>query len=340
MCRYTLGFYDDNPREERPHTIRVKVSRPGLRLSHPTGYAFRSESKKRESLLTAAFIAPGMFERGVVRAHVFPIRPLSRRSWECMVAVEFPLPAGAEGVAEREFAVIIRNRSQKVLSFDRKVRVKARGSALVTRQVSFAQQADLQEGSYTVTAVMGAPDQDRPYTSMAQVVVPPVPRDDVFIVPPVLGKRALENVVVSAPVQTRDDRRTSDEKARHDRVGDTSSFMPLLVQDLTPQDQALALIQVCAAGDSRGGGNATLIRSIDAGSGGVAFRWPPAPVEFEARDGIHCRSFLEPLPVASLAPGDYSFVATIEGHGGKDARPVRAPFTLRAPPDSRTASRD
>src|SRR5262249_32895660 len=187
--------------EERSHTVRVKVKRPGLRAASPGGYAFRSQQEKKASLLTAAFIAPSMFDNGFVRTHIFPIKPAGRRNWECTVAVEFPLPAEGGSAVERGVALFVRKGCQEVLGVDRQGRVKrmpAHGPG--PRTVSFSQPVELAPGTYTVTAVVGDPAHESPYTSSAQAVLPPVPDEDLFLVPPLLGRPAMTDVVVRAAV--------------------------------------------------------------------------------------------------------------------------------------------
>ncbi|MGH9870219.1 MAG: hypothetical protein ACREAA_18910 [Candidatus Polarisedimenticolia bacterium] len=328
-CRYTLGFYDERPEEERSHDVRVRVKRPGLRVSYPGGYAFRSEEKKRTSLLTAAFIAPAMFENGFVRVHIFPIKPTGKRTWDCRVALEFPLPVKDGETVERQFAVFVRKDSRKVTSFDRRIQVKAGEGNGGLRRVSFSQPVELLAGTYTVTAIVGDPERERPYASSAQVVVPPVPDGDVFLVPPVLGRQAMHDVVVQAMA---DDARkkTSDELAKDDRVGDAGTFMPLLVQSVTPADRVMVMTQVCAKGRGAADPGRSISRAIDAESGTAAFRWDDAPLEIEAGEGLTCEPLLEVLPIAYLSPGDYVFRASLGKEGRKDPVPLAVPFIVEA----------
>ncbi|HET9481792.1 MAG TPA: hypothetical protein VFP98_08560 [Candidatus Polarisedimenticolia bacterium] len=331
-CRYTLGFYDDNPREERAHSVRVKMNRPGLRIAFPSRYAFRAPEKKRESILTAAYIAPAMFQNGVIRTHVFPVRPHGKRSWDCTVAVEFPMPpgAGAAGLAEREFGVILRNGSRIVAGFDRKISVRTRTLDSPARRVSFSQPVELGPGSYTVTAVMTVPGEERPYTSQAQVVVPPVPGEEVFLVAPVLGKRAGRDVVVRATSDPSARGRTSDELAKEDRVGDADSVMPLLVHSLTPEDRVLATTHACVTSRYRGDGGETLGRAIESESGRVAFDWPAANLVRGAKAPLECREHLDEIPATLLEPGEYMYKAWLQYRAGSDTPPQLVPFTLRS----------
>ena len=76
-CVYSLGLYV-SPKEDTPQGITVRVHRSGMRAIHPNQYIFRSKAKQKESLLQAAWVAPQMFQSGLVRAHLFPVRHLWR----------------------------------------------------------------------------------------------------------------------------------------------------------------------------------------------------------------------------------------------------------------------
>ena len=329
-CRYTLGFYDNHPEEERSHNVSVEMERGGLRAYYPGGYAFRSSEKKREALLLAAFIAPAMFESGVVRTHVFPVRPRTTRTWDCTVAVEFPLPAGIEktGTVEQEFGVIIRKGSEVVHSFDRKVTVRFKNLEDTTRRVSFSQPVELAPGAYSVAAVMTAADRERPYTASAQVVVPPIPKGEAFLVPPVLGKPAVKDVVVRGGASR--EGKSSDELAKGDRVGDANSFMPLLVQSVGFLDPVLAMTQACLS-KKRGGDPVIVSRTVESEAGETAFAWQPSSLTLTPQGGMECQPFLDEVPILSLLPGDYTFKASLSVQGEPDQQPHVVPFTLQSP---------
>ena len=325
-CRYTIGFHDEHPEEERSHDVHVKVKRAGLRVASPIGYAFRSQHEKKTSILTTAFINPSMFDNGFVRTHIFPIKPVGKRTWECSVAVEFPLPMEEGPATEREFAVFVRKGSQKVLGFDRKVMVKrALAHGAGSRTVSFSQPAQLAPGTYTVTAIVGDHAHENPYASSAQVVIPPVPDGDLFLVPPLLGRPAKADLVVHAAADEPGSKRTSDDKAKQDQVGDASSFLPLFVQSAKRKDPVLVMTQVCAKGRLVAASGASISRAIEREDGGVTFQWPDEPLNLAPVDGYACRPMMDVLPVAYLAPGDYVFKASV---GTADASSFRLPFRL------------
>ena len=86
-CAYEVAFYDNRPRLDKERRVRVWLKRPGVRAYHASSYVFRSPENKRRSLITAAYMAPDMFENGALEARAFPLRPRSERRWETLVAV-------------------------------------------------------------------------------------------------------------------------------------------------------------------------------------------------------------------------------------------------------------
>ena len=65
-CVYTIGFYADNVVLDKVRSITVRVRRPGMRAIHPSKFVLRSDSEKRVSQLKAAWLAPEMFQTGVM----------------------------------------------------------------------------------------------------------------------------------------------------------------------------------------------------------------------------------------------------------------------------------
>ena len=147
-CRYTLGFYDKQVEEGRSHEIRVAIKRPGLSVSYPAGYAFRTASEKRESLIRAAFIAPSVFQKGIVRTHIFPLHPKDPRTWECMLVVDFPVTLDSQTSAstECEFGVVVRNGAKLSHTADRKMRIDRTKPGRSTRHVVFSEPVNLEPG--------------------------------------------------------------------------------------------------------------------------------------------------------------------------------------------------
>ena len=55
-CRYTIGFYDRKPEEDRTHALRVESAVPGLIVHHASSYSFPSREARRRMTVQAAFM--------------------------------------------------------------------------------------------------------------------------------------------------------------------------------------------------------------------------------------------------------------------------------------------
>jgi len=167
-CIYSLGFYDEG-KEDTQHEVAI----------HPNRYTLRSEKEKETSLLRAAWIAPELFQTGIVRAHVFPLQPSSKRMWDALLAISFPvpLPATVDEAVEREFGVVLSRRLPRGAEtiedrFNRRVILRPReGEAGSSRTVTFLRRVRLSPGQYRVTGVVtgrgvrfsvGQPDRPLP----------------------------------------------------------------------------------------------------------------------------------------------------------------------------------
>lgn len=333
-CHYTLGFYEDDSEEGRGHEIRVRVGRPGLHVSYPAGYAFRSEEKRRVSLLKAAFTAPGMFQQGVVRAHLFPLGPKSKKSWECLLAIDFPLTVGSEtgGAVERQFGVVVRKGATIVHGSSRKIRVDTRSARSSSRHVSFTEPLVLEPGNYTVTVVLGDAGSNRPYTVNVKVIVPSIPKGDVFLVEPVLGKRANQDVVIQGASIGAKGETSPDEIAKADRIGSEKSFMPLLVQRVEAADPLIALTRACLVKKGGREHSAVVQRDLDFEDGKSAGTLPAGEIAFSGKNKIECQSLLDILPIPSLPPGDYVFKASLKAGEGSASQPRAARFSVAEKP--------
>lgn len=332
-CHYTLGFYEDDPKVERGHEIRVTVKRPGLHISYPAGYAFQSDESKKKSLLRAAFVAPTMFQQGVVRAHLFPLGPKSKKSWACLLAIDFPLTRGAEtaGPVERQFGLVVRRGPTVVHGTTRRVKVDLKNAGSTNRHVSFIEPLELEPGPYSVTVALGDVDSAKPYTAHVTIVVPPIPKGDVFLVEPVLGKRADRDVVIRAGGGPR--QQSYDEAARGDRIGSRNSFMPVLVQRVEPFDQLLALTNACLVKGGRGEHDAVVQRRLDFEDGRSAGTLPAGQIGFNGKNKIDCQSLIDILPTSSLPSGDYVFTASLEEGEEPASQPHATRFSVAERPE-------
>ena len=346
-CRYALGFYDKRPTYDRWHRVRIDMRKSGLRAVHQSAYEFLSPEEKSRSLIQAAFLAPIMFEGGIVRAKVLPVRPLTDESWQALLAIEFPvsLDPRATGPTEREFGAVLQKGTDVVHRFTRKISLKARGSGgPAIRPVSFLEPVTVGPGDHTLTVVMSEPGGKALNTARVRAQIPKVPQGDLFLVGPHLGTRGAGGVVVKgsgreapdAEPQTDADSAFLDPlaagepgPAAGDRVGSKTSFQPLLISESDKRAPLVARSEACVVRPRGKIPESTFVRTLSGESGIALGSLAPESLRFGGDEEVQCRSFLDVIPVATLPPGDYSFEAALDPPPRKDPGLSRIRFLLR-----------
>ena len=243
-CVYSLGFYVDEYEEDNPRTVSIRVKRPGMRAIHPSKYVVRSREEQRVSLLTAAWNAPDLFRTGVVRAHAFPLRPVAKDAWEVLLAVRFPVPleGGVDQVSEREFGAVLRSGPHVAHRFDRKVSIRPLVETENLEPVfTFVDRVQLKPGEYELTVVMGSPGSVEQHAERATIIVPKVPRKELFVAGPTLGRAVGDELVVYAE--------GTDSAA--DRRAESDGFIPLLVQYIDEPLDLIFLTDTCFVGSAK-----------------------------------------------------------------------------------------
>jgi len=346
-CRYTLGFYDKRPAYDRWHQVRIDMRRSGLRAIHQSAYEFLSPEEKSRSVVQAAFLAPTMFEGSIVRAKIFPVRPLTDESWQGLLAIEFPVPLDplSTSPTEREFGAVLRKGTDVVHSFSRKITIKARGAgAPTTRTVSFLEPVTVRPGDHEVTVVMSEPGGKTLNTARVAARIPKVPLGDAFLVGPFLGTRGAGGVVVKgsglAAPDTEPQRRgdstaaepespRSPDPAAGDRVGSKASFQPLLIHESDRRAPIVARTEACVVHPRGKPPEQMFVRTLSGEDGTAIGSIAPESLRFGAGEDVQCRSYLDIIPVATLPPGEYSFEAALDPRPRKDPGPSRTRFLLR-----------
>ena len=306
-CVYSLGFHDSGALDDRLRKVRVSVRRPGLRVMQPGLYLFRSNAAREESAIRAAFVSPAHSEGGVVRAHLFPLRPSSKKRWDGLLAVSFPMPpAVATGrPAQRDFGAVLSEGPAVAHSFNRRISLRPPDSSTsIGPRVVFLEPVTLAAGRYTLTVVVSDPEGQQTETARTEVTLPRVPRGELFLVGPVLGRAATSNLVVTGGGKVPDD----------DQVSADASFEPLLVQQVDGTEDLVALTQVCVVGSPRRGATpesadapATISRSLRKAGGRALGTLPDVTVSLDGDATILCQNLLDVLPVSTLRPGEYVF---------------------------------
>ena len=281
--------------------MSVRVLVPGLRTIHPSKYTFRSQQAKLESRVRSAFVAPELYETGVVRAHVFPLRPESRKVWNALLAVSFPVPlAETKGEdATRMFGAVLARGSKIVHRFDRSITLHPEGREVTSDpRITFLEPVVLEPGGYELRVVMSDPHGESPHATRLEVEVPPIPKDKLFLTGPILGRAAGVNVVVTGGGQGSDD-----------KVGGTHSFEPLLVQQLDGPVDLVALTEACAIGKPGKGGApaANVARALRREDGTLIGDLPVQGIRPEGEERVRCEHLVDRLPGTALQDGTYVF---------------------------------
>jgi len=308
-CVYSLGFYVDKYEEDDPRSVEIRILRPDMRAIHPSKYMLRSPQAQQESAFSAAWNAPDLFRTGVVRAHAFPLRPAAKDEWEMLLAVRFPVPLdGVVGHAsERDFGGVLRKDSRVAYRFDRKVTVRP---LVETNNLepafTFVERVRLAPGKYELTVVMGGIDDH--HADRVDVVVPEVPRKELLVAGPTLGRAVGDELVVYA----------GEEDPSGDRRAESGSFTPLLVQYVDEPLDLIFLTDACVVGSAGAVKRAEQLvsavqRDLIAEGGAGLGEIQPVPLALEGRGKVRCQSIVDVLPSSTLTSGDFVFAAHVDG---------------------------
>ncbi len=308
-CIYSVGFYDDDAEEDKIKHVSVHVRAPGLRAVHPSRYVFRSRGAKLESRVRAAFLSPELYDTGVVRAHVFPLRPGSRKAWNGLLAVSFPVSlAETHGEESRRmFGATLLRGTKVVHRFDRVITLQPDGPEVTSEpRITFLEPVDLEPGAYELRAVMSDPDGESPHAVKLEVTVPKIPRKELFLSGPILGTAAGINVVVTG----------GDNGPLGDRVGGVNSFEPLLIQQLDAPVDLVALTEACVVGGHTPG--ASVQRSLRRADGTIVGDLPVQNIRPEGAGRVRCEHLVDRMPARALGDGRYEFEAVLRAPDGTD----------------------
>jgi hypothetical protein len=307
-CTYSVGFYVDDAVEDRPKNLTIRVRRPGVQVIHPNKYLFRSDSARQESLLRAAWVSPGASATGAVRAHLFPLRPASKTSWEALLAVSFPAPVGepAGWEVEREIGAVVYQGPKIVHRFSRRITLRGKNSEpIMEREITFLERLKIKPGAYALTAVISDPGEVDPHSVRVAIDVPEIPSDELFLIGPILGRHTGPNVVVMGG-ETED----------NDSVGREHSFEPLLVQWLDEPADLAALTQACVVSAGAAKKKPTrplsIQRSLRGLEGSMVGSLRAVGLSLEGEGAVRCQSLVDIMPGAALGTGEYVFEARVD----------------------------
>jgi hypothetical protein len=158
------------------------------------------------------------------------------------------------------------------------------------------------------------------------VDVPEVPRDRLFVVGPILGRRSGSDLVL----------RSGGSEHGDDSVGRQSSFQPLVSGRIDGAEDLIALTQLCMVRSKKkkagaeDGPTPMVHRVLMTGDGEVLGRLPEVPLALEGEGRIRCQNLLDLLPSSSLDAGEYAFRAFVVPGHGDDGGAAEASFRIEA----------
>jgi hypothetical protein len=313
-CVYTVGFYLDNYEEDDPESIIIAMNDPSMRAIHPSKYVVRSLAARRESTMTAAWNAPELFRTGVVRAHAFPLRPASKAAWEVLLAVRFPVPLSGEvgKEAQSDFGGVLREGPRIRHRFNRRVTVRPTAETdNVEPEFTYVERVELPPGTYELTVVMDRVDGSGQHVDRVNVTVPEIPRKQLFVAGPTLGRPVGDDLVVLA----------ESNDSRDDRRAGSASFAPLLVQYLEEPHDLIFLSDACLVGSEKAVQRARQLgvevrRGLNDAGGAELASIRPLPLDLEGSGNVRCQAVVDVLPSSVLTSGDFVFEARLGDETG------------------------
>jgi hypothetical protein len=278
-CVYSLGIRGNDLPEGRRYAFAVRPRKSGLRAVHASASLLRTDAMKRESLIRAAYFDPRSFETGSVHAALQRLEPASRDAWRAQLVLSFDVERRDEADRSVDVGATVTRGPSVVHRFSRAV--VARGANAASPKISaftLSEPITIPVGTYAVTAVLSDPTAALPRAIRTEVALPAIPRDGLFLVGPVLGRR-------------------------------NPRFEPLIAPCLDAPADLVLLTQVCSLGHDDG--IAPLVgRTLRSASGSVLGELLPVRVSLEPHGEVRCASLVDVVPASALRPGgDYLFEA-------------------------------
>jgi hypothetical protein len=279
-------------------------------------------------LITAAYMAPAMFEKGALEARAFPLRPKSEHKWETLIAVSFPVTEDAfeDGVARWDFGGVVRSHfGTRLRSFNRRVELDRSELAGDRSAVVFMERVALRPGRYRLNVVQSHAGTETPLALTTEIELPTIPTGEPFLVGPILGRLAGSDVVIlGRGLDTPDD-------PKGDVVRSGEAFEPLLAQRAERGVRVAALTQLCFVGPDEAPGVEVIHRSLSTPGRGVVGTLPPVSVDLDSGRGARCTTLLDWLPTEDLPGGTYSLEAGPDPVPGLGVETVGVGFEIVDP---------
>jgi hypothetical protein len=185
--------------------------------------------------------------------------------------------------------------------------------------ITFLEPVNLEPRDYELSVVLSDPGVPEPHAAKVKVSVPEVPRKELFLVGPMLGRRSGPHLVV----------RGGGDLA--DTLGEEDSFEPLLVHQLDEPVDLVALTQACYVGKKYGrkaDSGPTVARLLRKAGGSAVGDLDPVDLAFDGETKVRCQNLVEVLPATAVRQGEFVFEARLESGRGKTEATERVRFAI------------
>ena len=180
-------------------------------------------------------------------------------------------------------------------------------------------------GPHKLSVVLSDPVTGEVHRAVAETEVPEVPRNQLFVIGPYLGRRAGTDILLR-----------SDGSTDGDTAGRQNSFQLLVDNRIDGAEDLLALTQVCRIvskkrpATSEDDLSPMVHRVLLAADGEILGRLPEVPLELEETGKVRCQNLLDLLPSASLEAGEYAFRAYVGSADGDEQNGAEVSFEIGA----------
>jgi hypothetical protein len=279
-------------------------------VAHPALYRFGSDEVARASLADTVYTAPSAFRGDAVRGGFFPVRPaVKAKRWEGGVVLQFPVSVPEDGTALVKFGAKIDDAARRAVhAFDSQVSLTSDG-VVAEQLVVVVEPVKLAPGSYELSIVVNDFGTNGPRAALLPLELPPIPRRELLVVDPILGRQAAKNVILS----------WSEGFAPLSRRGNEEALQPVLPDEPVPPGPITAVTRICMPRSANDPIRVEVDRSI-AGDGGTTYlKMDPIVLDLSVENGDRCRQVFDDLPAEDLKPGTYEFRVAVRAGDESDS---------------------
>lgn len=296
-CHYTVGFEVSPNVAADSMDVRLQVRRAGVSVLYPSNLRVSSDEERRESRLRAAFADPQALDNPLVRAQAIPLRAVDSKTWQTLLAVQFPVPPDV-GEAGFEVRASLAGQETKSPMIQRSFPVAPSGS--VGTPITFVGDTPLKSGTHTLTVALSEPGSGDVLTTQTRFEVPVTPAKGVLLQGPMLARLVDGGELARQLELASDDGPTLDTLLEN-----PESVELLLVNDVETDDALVSFWQLCVATKQSDERSLSVDRWISTAEGD-----PVRKLERHAfRPGgigrTRCDGTFDPIRPGTMSPGEY-----------------------------------